>query len=98
MFAGVTELMAAAHGLVFATEDPDGSIITNETVSPGGIGFLLFALLGLGTFLLWLSMNKQLKRIDFDEKPGDVEPGDNDASVDVTDSSLVRDANETPEG
>lgn len=98
MFAGVTELMAAAHGLVLATEDPDGSIITNETVSPGGIGFVLFVLLGIGTFLLWLSMNKQLKRIDFDDKPGGIKPGDSVASVDVTDSSLKRDANETPEG
>ena len=97
MFTGVAGLAGAAHALALAAEDSDGSIITRDNVSPGGIGFVLFLLLGIGTFLLWRSMNKQLKRIDFDD-----DPGSDGAPVDVTDSSThdlspKRGANETPE-
>jgi len=40
-----------------------------SVVGPGLIGFVLFVGLGVATFFLWRSMNKQLKRIDFDEGP-----------------------------
>lgn len=36
-------------------------------VGPGLIGFIIFIVLAVAVFLLWRSMNKQLKRIDFDE-------------------------------
>jgi hypothetical protein len=86
MFAGVTGFVEVAHALVAAAEDPDGNIVTRDSVSPGGIGFFLFLLLGVGTFLLWRSMNKQLKRIDFDD--GFVGPGSTvDPTVDLTDST-----------
>ena len=37
------------------------------SVSPGAIGLGLIVFLGFATFFLSLSMNKQLKKIDFDE-------------------------------
>lgn len=36
-------------------------------VGPGLIGFIMFVALAVAVFFLWRSMNKQLKRIDFDE-------------------------------
>ena len=43
-----------------------------EDVTAGGIGFVVIAALAVGTALLLRSLNKQLKRVDFDEEP---EPG-----------------------
>ena len=63
------------------SQDVEGGTITQQNVSPGAIGLIIFVSLGLGTFFLWRSMNKQLKRIDFDEG---VQP---DNAVDVRDST-----------
>ncbi|MGI8612336.1 MAG: hypothetical protein ACR2KL_00040 [Nocardioidaceae bacterium] len=45
-----------------ATDPPDPA-----TVTAGWIGFLVLAGLGFATYLLVRSMNRHLKRIDFDE-------------------------------
>ena len=45
-----------------------------SVVSPGLVGFFLFFGLGLATLLLWLSMNRQLKRIKFDDGSGSDTP------------------------
>jgi hypothetical protein len=42
-------------------------------VSPGWLGLAVVVLLGIATWLLIRSMNKQLKKIDFDER--DTETG-----------------------
>jgi hypothetical protein len=73
-------------GLAILTQDVAGETITQENVSPGFIGLAFFLSLGLGTFLLWRSLNKQLKRIDFDEG---VQPGD---AIDVRDSTRAASA------
>ena len=49
------------------------------TVTPGVLGFLVVALLGVATYLLIRSMNRQIKRIDLpsaDEMPADEKPPD----------------------
>ncbi|MER5635928.1 hypothetical protein ABT095_03100 [Kitasatospora sp. NPDC002227] len=38
-------------------------------VTPGLLGFLVFAALGVATWFLVKSMNKQFKRVDFVEEP-----------------------------
>ncbi len=38
-------------------------------VKPGWLGFGLFLALAVATVLLWLSMRKQLKKVDFVEEP-----------------------------
>ncbi|MGH3454586.1 MAG: hypothetical protein ACRDPQ_04040 [Nocardioidaceae bacterium] len=43
-----------------------------EDVTAGGIGFVVIAALAVGTAVLLRSLNKQLKKVDFDEEP---EPG-----------------------
>ena len=39
-----------------------------EKVSPGWLGLAVVVVLGVATWLLIRSMNKQLKKIDFDER------------------------------
>ena len=41
--------------------------LNEDRVAPGLIGFLVVAALGVATWFLIKSMNKQLKKIDFDE-------------------------------
>jgi hypothetical protein len=44
-----------------------------DKVQPGWLGFFVVLGLGIVTFLLWRSMNKQLKRVNFDDRPTDDE-------------------------
>lgn len=41
--------------------------VSADRVAPGLLGFLVVAALGVATWFLIKSMNKQLKKIDFDE-------------------------------
>jgi hypothetical protein len=40
-------------------------------VKPGWLGFGMFIALAVATVLLWLSMRRQLKKVDFEEKEPD---------------------------
>ncbi|MGW1993062.1 hypothetical protein [Embleya sp. NPDC001921] len=46
--------------------------VEESKVTPGLLGFVVVAAIAVATWLLLKSMNKQLKRVDFDEdgKPG----------------------------
>ncbi|HET7901118.1 MAG TPA: hypothetical protein VFL59_08000 [Candidatus Nanopelagicales bacterium] len=68
------------------TPDPD-------TVTAGWWGFLGLLFLSIAVFFLWKSMNKQLKRVTFDEVP--VEP-DEAAADDVEGSTVDAAAVEEP--
>jgi hypothetical protein len=46
-------------------------------VKPGWLGFAVFIALAVAVVLLWLSMRRQLKKIDFEEEPDD-RPSDSD--------------------
>jgi hypothetical protein len=54
-------------GLVvpLADKPPDPS-----QVGQGWAGFLVFLFLAVATVLLWLSFRRQLKKVNFEEKPG----------------------------
>ncbi|WP_035798381.1 MULTISPECIES: hypothetical protein [Kitasatospora] len=41
----------------------------NDKVTPGLLGFVVFAALGVATWFLLKSMNRQMKRVDFVEEP-----------------------------
>jgi hypothetical protein len=43
--------------------------LDENKVTPGILGFIVFALLGGAVWLLMKSMNKQFKKIDFEEVP-----------------------------
>lgn len=48
-----------------------------NNVTPGVLGFVVVALLGVATYLLIRSMNRQIKRIDLpplDKSPGETPP------------------------
>ncbi|MFG2193158.1 hypothetical protein [Streptomyces sp. NPDC048639] len=43
--------------------------LDENKVTPGVLGFIVFALLGGAVWLLMKSMNKQFQKIDFEESP-----------------------------
>ena len=59
---------------------PSGAVVqaagADGTVTPGVLGFVVVALLGVATYLLIRSMNRQIKRIDLppQEKDPDTAP------------------------
>jgi hypothetical protein len=48
--------------------------IDPNSVRPGWVALLIVLALGAATVLLWRSMGKQLKRIDFDQPDGAQDP------------------------
>ena len=52
------------HLLPLAAKEVDA-----DKVTPGLLGFVVFALIGLAAWGLMKSMNKQMKKIDFEEAP-----------------------------
>ena len=52
--------------------------VDESKVNPGVLGFLVVALLGVATWLLIRSMNRQLRKVDFEEEersgPDDLDP------------------------
>jgi hypothetical protein len=71
------------NGAVDEVPDPDD-------VRPGWIALGSFLLLAFVTVLLWLSMRKQLRRIDFDEE-GDA-PGADDVADGPVDTEAAAEA------
>jgi uncharacterized membrane protein YbhN (UPF0104 family) len=50
--------------VLVADKNPDP-----EDVKPGWLGFGVFIALAVAVALLWLSMRKQLRKVDFEEAP-----------------------------
>jgi hypothetical protein len=51
---------AAVHGPTVLAVDP-------AKVKPGWLALVILLLMGLATYLLWRSMNRQLKKVNFDD-------------------------------
>jgi hypothetical protein len=71
--------VAAVHGPTVLAVDP-------AKVKPGWLALVIIVLMGLATYLLWRSMNRQLKKVDFDDgvdrskhEPGHEQPAGNGA-------------------
>lgn len=43
--------------------------VNPDKVTPGLLGFIVFAVLGAATWFLLKSMNRQFKKVDFEEQP-----------------------------
>ncbi len=56
------------HWLAETPSPPPVRYVDPQTVGPGLTGFVIFVFLCGAVFLLWKSMNKQLKKIDFEEE------------------------------
>jgi hypothetical protein len=52
---------------VTPSPSPTTTEIDPARVTPGVLGFVALLFLAVATFLLWRNMNKQLKKVDFDE-------------------------------
>ena len=48
---------------------PERLAVEASAVTPGLLGFVVVALLGVATYLLIRSMNRQIRRIDLPEEP-----------------------------
>jgi len=60
---GVTDIHAL-HTLVPLAKELD-----ENKVTPGLLGFVIFAVIALALWALMKNMGKQMKKIDFDEQP-----------------------------
>lgn len=43
--------------------------INDDKVTPGVLGFIVFAALALGVWMLMKSMNRHMRKVDFEEAP-----------------------------
>ncbi|MDT3396720.1 hypothetical protein RKE29_08715 [Streptomyces sp. B1866] len=50
--------------------------LDDNKVTPGVLGFIVFALMGVAVWLLMKSMNKHMKKVDFQEAPEAGQPRD----------------------
>ena len=80
----------------FATSpspSPSGIAPPDDTVSPGWLGFAFLAFLAIAVFVIWKSMNTQLKRVTFDEDAvNEARPssgGDTDSEIAHTDDATA---------
>ncbi|MGP3973095.1 hypothetical protein ACTWQF_03485 [Streptomyces sp. 8N114] len=55
--------------------------LDENKVTPGVLGFIVFALIGAAVWMLMKSMNKHMKRVDFEEQPADEPPADKQPSA-----------------
>ncbi|SHK67787.1 hypothetical protein [Actinacidiphila paucisporea] len=60
---GVTATHALGGPLVSLAE------VDNNKVTPGLLGFVIFAAIAFGLWMLMKNMGKQMKKIDFEEQP-----------------------------
>jgi hypothetical protein len=58
------------------TAGPAARAVEESNVNPGLLGFLVVAVLGVATWLLIRSMNRQIKKIDLPDDAPDEPPGD----------------------
>ncbi|WLQ35935.1 hypothetical protein P8A18_22005 [Streptomyces castrisilvae] len=50
--------------------------LDKNKVTPGVLGFIVFAALAVGVWLLMKSMNRHMGRVDFEETPEPPEPAE----------------------
>ncbi|MFH8569017.1 hypothetical protein [Streptomyces sp. NPDC017993] len=62
-----TSTLAMTHFVTLADS------FDKNKVTPGVLGFIVFAIIGGAVWLLMKSMNKQMKKVDFEEQPEEAE-------------------------
>ncbi|WP_189150295.1 hypothetical protein [Streptomyces lacrimifluminis] len=61
--------MSASASLAMTHLVPFAAEVDEDKVTPGVLGFIVFAVMALAVWALMKSMNKQMGRIDFKEAP-----------------------------
>jgi hypothetical protein len=74
--AGVTSTHALPQAVVPLAQELD-----DNKVTPGLLGFVIFAVIALALWALMKNMGKQMKKIDFEEDPADRPPAAGGASA-----------------
>ncbi|MEU5010236.1 hypothetical protein AB0G35_08075 [Streptomyces sp. NPDC021749] len=64
-----TSTLALTHFVTLADS------FDKDKVTPGVLGFIVFAVIGGAVWLLMKSMNKQMKKVNFEEQPEEAEAG-----------------------
>ncbi|GFE22399.1 hypothetical protein RB199_19975 [Streptomyces libani] len=64
-----TSTLALTHFVTLADS------FDKNKVTPGVLGFIVFAVIGGAVWLLMKSMNKHMKKVDFEEQPDGGEAG-----------------------
>ncbi|MFJ9466884.1 RAMP4 family protein [Streptomyces caniferus] len=64
-----TSTLALTHFVTLADS------FDKDKVTPGVLGFIVFAVIGGAVWLLMKSMNKQMKKVDFEEQPEEGDAG-----------------------
>jgi hypothetical protein len=82
--ASVNLAQAAATHLPLAVKDLD-----ENKVTPGLLGFVVFACMAAALWLLLRNMNKQFKKIDFEEQPATPKPTPATATRDSADPATA---------
>ncbi len=82
-----TSTLAVTHLVPLAKE------LDENKVTPGVLGFIVFALIGGAVWLLMKSMNKHMKKVDFEEGP---EPAKASAGTAATTAPADRPKGESP--
>ena len=62
-------MMSATSTLAMTHLVPLAKELDENKVTPGVLGFIVFALIGGAVWLLMKSMNKHMKKVDFEEEP-----------------------------
>lgn len=72
MIAAVLRLADATPGVTSpATPDPDvPDLVTTGSWAPGLLSLVAFVFLAVAIWIIYRSMNRQLKKVDFPEAPG----------------------------
>lgn len=63
--------------------------IDNDKVTPGVLGFIVFAALAVGVWLLMKSMNRHMGKVDFEEAPDPGASASPSASASASASTAV---------
>ncbi|POX41722.1 hypothetical protein C3486_08145 [Streptomyces sp. Ru73] len=63
--------MSATSTLAMTHLVPLAKDLDENKVTPGVLGFIVFAVIGGAVWLLMKSMNKHMRKVDFEEKPGE---------------------------
>ncbi|BAC71009.1 MULTISPECIES: hypothetical protein [Streptomyces] len=78
--------MSASASLAMTHLVPLAKEVDQNKVTPGVLGFIVFAVMALAVWGLMKSMNKHMRKVDFEEKSQDGTPS-SDASSSGTPSS-----------
>ncbi|MFI8994704.1 hypothetical protein [Streptomyces sp. NPDC053542] len=62
-------MMSATSTLAMTHLVPLAKELDENKVTPGVLGFIVFAVIGGAVWLLMKSMNKHMRKVDFEEKP-----------------------------